>query len=86
MEVNAANQVGLQKPFLSNRLAPFYSATLVSNSPPFTSIDIGNGSTVEASSIIADLNIAMKWLTYPSRKSGIESTAELHFGASDGNA
>ena len=41
MEVNAANQVGLQKPFLSNRLAPFYSATLVSISPPFTLVNSG---------------------------------------------
>jgi nicotinamidase-related amidase len=63
-----------------------YDLTLIKDAHTTASIDIGNGSTVEASSIIADLNVAMKWLTYPGRKSGIESTAELHFGATDGNA
>jgi nicotinamidase-related amidase len=63
-----------------------YDLTLIEDAHTTASIDLGNGSTVEASSIIADLNVAMKWLAYPGRKCGIESTAELHFGVMDGNA
>jgi hypothetical protein len=48
------------------------------------SIDLGNGSMVEASNIIANLNVTMKWLSYPGRKSGTASTEDVLFGVTDG--
>ena len=61
-----------------------YDLTLVSDAHTTASIDLGNGSKVDASSIVADLNVTMKWLTYPGRKSGTAVTAEVAFGPSGG--
>jgi nicotinamidase-related amidase len=63
-----------------------YDLTLLNDAHTTASIDVGNGSTVEASRVIADLKVAMKWLTYPGRKSDIASTAEVDFGYTDTNS
>ena len=59
-----------------------YDLTLLKDAHTTESIDLGNGSTVEASSIIADLNIAMKWLSYPGRTNGTENAEEIEFSSS----
>jgi nicotinamidase-related amidase len=59
-----------------------YDLTLLKDAHTTESIDLGNGSTVEASSIIADLNIAMKWLSYPGRTNGTANTEEIEFSTS----
>ena len=63
-----------------------YDLTLVKDAHTTASIDLGNGSMVEASSIIVDLNVTMKWLTYPGRKNGTSSTEDLLFAATDGKS
>ena len=60
-----------------------YDLTLVKDAHTTASIDLGSGSRVEATSIVADLNVTMKWLTYPGRKNGTSSTEELVFAATD---
>ena len=57
-----------------------YDLTLLKDAHTTESIDLGNGTEVGASSIITDLNVAMKWLSYPGRKNGIATVEEVDFG------
>ena len=56
-----------------------YDLTLLKDAHTTASIDLGNGSKVEASSMVTDLNVTMKWLSYPGRKSGASDTEDLVF-------
>ena len=56
-----------------------YDLTLLKDAHTTESIDLDDGSKVAASSIITDLNITMKWLTYPGRVNGTESAEEVDF-------
>lgn len=58
-----------------------YDLTLLKDAHTTESIDLGNGSVVEASSIVNDLNITMKWLSYPGRRNGIADADQLSFGS-----
>ncbi len=60
-----------------------YDLTLLKDSHTTSSIDLENGSRVEASGIVTDLNIAMKWLSYPGRRNGTANAADMDFAASD---
>jgi nicotinamidase-related amidase len=44
-----------------------YDLTLLNDAHTTESIDLGDGSTVAASNIVADLNVTMEWLNYPGR-------------------
>ena len=46
-----------------------YDLTLVADAHTTGSIDRGDGTRVEARGIVDDLNLAVKWLEYPDRKS-----------------
>ena len=61
-----------------------YDFTLLNDAHTTESIDLGNDSKVEASSIVADLNIAMKWLSYPGRTNSTASAEEVDFSAPAG--
>jgi nicotinamidase-related amidase len=63
-----------------------YDLTLLKDAHTTASIVPGNGLTVEAAGIIADLNITMKWVRYPGRKSACASTDEVLFGLAHGRA
>ncbi len=58
-----------------------YDLTLLQDAHTTETIDLGNGSKVEASSIIADLNIAMKWLRYPGRTNSTANAEDVLFAA-----
>ncbi len=58
-----------------------YDLTLLKDAHTTESIDLGNGSKVEASSMVTDLNVTMKWLTYPGRKNATTSVEEIDFSA-----
>ena len=61
-----------------------YDLTLLKDAHTTAGIDLGNGWKVEASGIVTDLNVAMKWLSYPGRKSGTAGTEEVDFAAPGG--
>lgn len=61
-----------------------YDLTLLKNAHTTGSIDLGNGLRVEASGIIADLNMAMTWLNYPGRTNGTAATEEVDFASPGG--
>jgi nicotinamidase-related amidase len=53
-----------------------YDLTLVGDAHTTDDLVLDDGSRVEAAGVILDLNIAMRWLTYPGRVNGC-ATAEL---------
>jgi nicotinamidase-related amidase len=58
-----------------------YDLTLVKDAHTTGTIELGNGSRIEAASIIQELNIVMTWLSYPGRKSGTAKADEVEFAA-----
>ncbi len=58
-----------------------YDLTLIKDAHTTESIELENGTRVEAAHIILDLNIAMKWLSYPGRTNRIASAEEIDFTA-----
>ena len=63
-----------------------YDLTLLKDAHTTSHIDLEDGSKVEASGMITDLNIAMKWLSYPDRKNGTANTEEMDFAVIGGNS
>jgi nicotinamidase-related amidase len=63
-----------------------YDLTLLKDAHTTASIDLGNGTKVEASSIVTDLNVTMKWISYPGRKNGTADTEEMVFASPGGKA
>jgi nicotinamidase-related amidase len=61
-----------------------YDLTLVKDAHTTTTMDLGNGTRIEAASVIDDLNLAMIWLTYPGRKNGTATAEEVDFAAPGG--
>lgn len=58
-----------------------YDLTLVKDAHTTPSIDLGDGSKVEASGIVKDLNVALTGLSYPGRKNGTAAADEVDFSA-----
>jgi nicotinamidase-related amidase len=58
-----------------------YDLTLIEDAHTTETIELGDGAAIEAASIIQDLNIAMTWLSYPGRKNGTATAAEVAFAA-----
>ena len=58
-----------------------YDVTLVKDAHTTESIDLGDGDKVEAASIVAELNVTMKWLTYPGRTVGTATAETVSFAA-----
>jgi aspartate racemase len=63
-----------------------YDLTLVKDAHTTCDIDFADGSKVEATSIVKDLNVAMTWVSYPGRKSATASAAEIDFARLRGAA
>jgi len=47
-------------------------------------MELDNGTKIEAESVIQDLNIAMKWLSYPGRSNSTAAAAEVEFSSPGG--
>ena len=61
-----------------------YDLTLVKDVHTTANVDLGNGNTIEAASIVSDLNIAMTWLAYPGRVNGTATSEAVDFAAPGG--
>ncbi len=57
-----------------------YDLTLISDAHTTGSMDLGDGRTIEAASIIDDLNICMTWVSYPGRTTSTATAAAVSFG------
>ncbi len=61
-----------------------YDLTLVEDAHTTGTIDLGNGTKIEAPSIIDELNIAMTWLRYPGRTNGTATAEHVDFAGPGG--
>ena len=61
-----------------------YDLTLVKDAHTTRTMPLENGAKLEASSVIADLNIAMTWLSYPGRINGTAKAEEVDFSKPGG--
>ena len=61
-----------------------YDLTLVKDAHTTANVDLGNGKTIEASGMVADLNIAMTWLAYPGRVNGTATSEAADFATPGG--
>ncbi|MGL4576317.1 MAG: isochorismatase family protein [Burkholderiaceae bacterium] len=59
-----------------------YDLTLLKDAHTTESIDLGDGSQIDASNIVTDLNITMKWLSYPGRKNATATVEDVSFARS----
>lgn len=58
-----------------------YDLTLLEDAHTTESMVFDDGTRIEASGIIQDLNIAMAWLSYPGRKNNTATAAQASFSA-----
>lgn len=56
-----------------------YDMTLVSDAHSTGSMTLDDGSTIEAATVVRDLNLAMTWLRYPGRRNRAVAAADLDF-------
>lgn len=58
-----------------------YDVTLVSDAHTTETVELDDGSRIEAASIVRELNIAMTWLSYPGRKCSTATSEAVDFAA-----
>jgi nicotinamidase-related amidase len=56
-----------------------YDVTLVKDAHTTRTMELGNGSRIEAAGIIDELNVAMTWLSYPGRRNGTATAEAVDF-------
>ena len=56
-----------------------YDLTLLKDAHTTSNIDLADGTRVEASSIVTDLNVTMEWLRYPGRQNRTARAGEVVF-------
>jgi nicotinamidase-related amidase len=61
-----------------------YDLTLVKDAHTTGTMELDNGSRIEAASVIQELNMAMRWLSYPGRTNGTAGAGEVDFNTPGG--
>jgi nicotinamidase-related amidase len=61
-----------------------YDLTLVKDAHTTETMVMEDGTRIEASSVIQELNIAMTWVSYPGRKNGTAKAEEVNFAVPGG--
>ena len=61
-----------------------YDLTLIDDAHTTETMDLGNGKTIEASNVIDELNVVMRWLSYPGRTNGIAPAETVDFALPGG--
>jgi nicotinamidase-related amidase len=61
-----------------------YDLTLIEDAHTTSTMELDNGTRIEAADVIQELNIAMTWLSYPGRKNGTATAEEVDFAAPGG--
>ncbi len=56
-----------------------YDLTLIDDAHTTETMELGNGKTIEASNVIDELNVVMRWLSYPGRTNGIATAETVDF-------
>ena len=63
-----------------------YDLTLVEDAHTTQTLDFGNGTKIEAATIVLELNTAITWLAYPGRKNTTGKAASVDFHLSAGKS
>jgi len=61
-----------------------YDLTLVKDAHTTGTIELDNGTRIEAARVVDELNIAMKWLSYPGRTNGTATAEDVDFAKPGG--
>jgi nicotinamidase-related amidase len=61
-----------------------YDLTLVKDAHTAGTLELGDGSRIEAADVIRDLNTVLTWVAYPGRTSGTATADEVNFAAPGG--
>lgn len=61
-----------------------YDLTLVKDAHTTKTMELDDGTKIEAASVIRELNIAMTWVSYPGRTNGTATAAEVDFAMPGG--
>ena len=56
-----------------------YDVTLIEDAHTTATMDLGNGTTIEASTVIDELNACMTWVSYPGRRNGTAPAEKVDF-------
>src|ERR1044071_8367197 len=56
-----------------------YDLTLIKDAHTTGNMELDNGDKIEAASVINDLNVVMKWVSYPGRSNGTATAEEVEF-------
>ena len=60
-----------------------YDLTLLKDAHTTESIELENGSIIEAEDVIRELNIVMKWVSYPDRSTDVVSVEDIELEVSE---
>jgi len=61
-----------------------YDLTLIKDAHTTGSLELDNGTKIEAGNVIDELNIAMTWLSYPGRTNGTATAETVDFARPGG--
>jgi len=61
-----------------------YDLTLIKDAHTTGTIQLENGSKIEAASVVQEFNFAMTWVSYPGRKNGTATAEEVDFATPGG--
>ena len=61
-----------------------YDLTLIKDAHTTGTMELENGTKIEAPRVVDELNIAMKWLSYPGRANGTATAEEVDFASPGG--
>lgn len=61
-----------------------YDLTLVSDAHTTGTMELDNGTRIEAANVVRELNIAMTWLSYPGRGNGTPTAENVDFATPGG--
>ena len=61
-----------------------YDLTLVKDAHTTSSMELDDGTRVEAQSVVQELNNSMKWISYPGRTNGTATADEVEFATPGG--
>jgi nicotinamidase-related amidase len=61
-----------------------YDVTLIEDAHTTDTLELDNGTTIEASSVIDELNVCMTWVNYPNRTNGTAAVATVDFATPGG--
>jgi nicotinamidase-related amidase len=63
-----------------------YDLTLVKDAHTTETMELADGTKIEAARIVDELNIAMKWLSYPGRVNRTASAADVDYASAAGSS